>query len=151
MNTSVNELEWTAHISRTTAQILANRHSKFNDLLRAFDRIYHMNYKIFIRAQLSIYEKNVNPPNLPNLGIARWTVPLHLRCIYHPEGISIGFKLSPYPTYSVQGFPRYGYFYSANMTGCRICRISEVFPMSKQLVCHILGTPARNMLSKESN
>jgi hypothetical protein len=42
-------------ISRTTARILANKHSKGSVFLRSFDRIYCINYTIFVHTQLSIY------------------------------------------------------------------------------------------------
>jgi len=42
-------------ISRTTARILANKHSKVSVFLRAFDRIYCIYYIIFVHARLSSY------------------------------------------------------------------------------------------------
>ena len=43
------------YISRLTAGILANKHSKGSVFLRSFDRIYCINYTIFVHTQLSIY------------------------------------------------------------------------------------------------
>jgi len=128
-------------ISRTTARILANKHSKVSVFLHSFDRTYCINYTIFLHARLSSLLKFL--PNLLNLDRVWWTVPWHMRCMHCQKGIFGGSNLIPYSTYSVQGVPRILIFLSRNSDSVDLCCLDRSI--------HILGLPAWNMSSKGSD